>query len=284
MNNQEALFEVVSTDSFILQSSQYDGLYAIKNREKHRIILTSLSGQLLTFVDQSINCGPGYIKCRKLPSIKQEIPKDSWQLKNSFLKIPGFSEIDLKLSEHFESDAIIQIRDFPGRMKRVIASRLKKEDCAFLKPLDRPLHALAKAVCERDFESASIPVVKITGYGYWEFAAGDAALCGMLLTARCFALGGRFGPSWIPRLSMEIRRFLFRTGTYGRYWVNYAISGRMTEKQQEFFRALAKDGCHQAEETTEEVARNDEINGLAFLAGVNIILEMIQEGFFSHKP
>ena len=55
----------------------------------------------------------------------------------------------------------------------------------------------------------------------------------------------------------------------------------MTEKQQEFFRSLAGDGRHAPEEAVELMAKNDEVNGLAFLAGVNIILEMIQEGFFN---
>lgn len=276
-----SLFEVISTDSIILQSSQYDGLYSVKNRNEHRIQLTSLKGQLLTVVDETINNGPGYIRCKTLPPMTKEIPLDSWQIKNSFLYMPGYNEIDLKASEPFESNDIIQIRDFPGRMKRVISQRLKKDDCVFLIPLNEALNSLAKAICERDFERAEIPATKVVGYGYWEFAAGDAALCGMLLTSRCFALGGRFGPSWIPRLSVEIRRFMCRAGTYGRYWINYAVSGRMTEKQQEFFRSLAGDGRHAPEEAVELMAKNDEVNGLAFLAGVNIILEMIQEGFFN---
>lgn len=277
------LFEVISTDSYILQSSQYDGLYSVKNRSEHRIILTSLNGQMLTIVDESVNNGPGYIRCKKLPEINESIPLDSWMLNRSFLSIPGFSEIDLKLSETFDSNAIIQIRDFPGRMKRVISQRLKKDDCAFLRPLDEAFRNLAKAICERDFESAEIPVTKITGYGYWDFAAGDAALCGMILTARCFALGGRFGPRWIPRLSVEIRRFLCRAGTYGRYWIKYAISGRMTEKQQQFFKSLAGDGNRATEEVVENMCLNDEVNGIAFLAGVSVILDMIQDGFFKRN-
>lgn len=272
--------EVISTDSYILQSSMYDGLYIVKKIREHRILLTSLKGQLLTLVDESVNDGPGYIRCKSLPQLDNNTASDSWQLANSFLLIPGYEEIDLKKSEMFESNSIIQIKSFPGRMKRLIAQRLKKDDCLFLKPLEEPLHNLAKAISQRDFESAEIPVTRIAGYGYWEFSAGDASLCGMLLTSRCFALGGRLGPKWIPRLSVEIKRFLSRAGAYGRYWINYALSGRMTDKQQEFFKALAGDGNRVSEEVIENICNNDEINGIAFLAGVNIVLEMIQDGFF----
>ena len=158
---------------------------------------------------------------------------------------------------------------------------MRQPDCAFLKDLEQPLAILSRSIREHLIESAESPVIGVAGFGPGEVAAGDAALCGMLLTTRCFSFGGRFRMSWFQRLAVEIRRYLHRSGTWGKNWLKYAIDGRMTETQQQFFNAMARDFEGAGEVMVKRIADEDMINGKAFLAGVNLSLDMIQAGVFN---
>lgn len=273
--------EVEAVDKQLLHSSVVNGTYSVRMRSEHRITLLSLSGRMINLVSSPLTCGPDFILCKKLPAMNEHITEDGWIFEDTSLTIPFMTRLELSGAPPFDSDARIGIRDFPGHIKSLVSRRLRQSDCAFLKELEAPLAILARSIREHLIESAEIPVIGVTGLGTGEVAAGDAALCGMLLTTRCFSFGGRFKISWFQRLAVEVRRFLHRAGNFGRNWINYAIDGRMTETQQLFFNAMARDFEGAGEVLVKRLADEDMINGLAFLAGVNMTLEMIQSGVFN---
>lgn len=273
--------EVEAVDLQLLQYSGVNGKYSVRLRSESRIALLSLTGRMINIVSAPHGCGPDFILCRKLPPLAQEITEDGWVFEDTSLTIPFMTRLDLAAAPTFDSDARIGIRDFPGHIRSQINRRLRQPDCDFLKELEQPLAALSRSIREHLIESAEIPVIGVAGFGPGEVAAGDAALCGMLLTTRCFSFGGRFRMSWFQRLAVEIRRYLHRSGTWGKNWLNYAIDGRMTETQQQFFNAMARDFEGAGEVMVKRIADDEMINGKAFLAGVNLSLDMIQAGVFN---
>jgi hypothetical protein len=74
---------------------------------------------------------------------------------------------------------------------------------------------------------------------------------------------------------------MHRCNVYGKNWFKYALDGRMTEQQQEFFSVMARDFESTDEMKVNEIAKDECYNGKAFLAGVNTALEMIQKSCFS---
>lgn len=272
--------EVETVDLQMLRSSGLNGTFSVRQRSAERIVLFSLTGRMINLVTAPLTCGPDFIVCRKLPTPDEPITEDGWQFGESCLKIPFMTQLNLNVPQRFDSGARIEVRDFPGHLKSMINRRLRQPDCSHLRVLDTPLKNLSVSIREHNFESAEIPLIGVTGLGDGEVAAGDAALCGMLLTARCFVMGGRFKPGWFQRLSVEIRRFLHRAGAYGRNWLGYAIDGRMTETQQVFFNTMARDFEGAGEVLVKKVADDEMINGKAFLTGVNLTLDMIQAGVF----
>ncbi len=282
MREKNRIFaEVEAVDRQLLHASVINGSYSVRVRTEHRITLVSLTGRMINLVSPPLTCGPDFILCKKLPPLSESITEDGWVFEDTNLTIPFMTRLNLDKVAGFDSDARIGIRDFPGHMRSMIGRRLRQPDCAFLKDLEGPLATLSKSIREHLIESAEIPVIGVTGLGSGEVAAGDAALCGMLLTTRCFSLGGRFRMSWFQRLAVEVRRFLHRASLFGRNWIGYAIDGRMTESQQLFFNAMSRDFEGAGEVLVKRIADDDMINGRAFLAGVNMTLEMIQSGVFN---
>lgn len=282
VENNSGFANVVMVDRQLLNYSGVVGSYAVRLRTANRIVLFSLTGRMINLVAAPHTCGPDFILFDRLPGLDESLPEDGWVFEDASLRVPFVGKLNLAGAPgFFESDASIGVRDFPGHLKSMISRRLRQPDCEFLKELEQPLDTLAKSIKEHLIESAEIPVIGVAGLGAGEVAAGDAALCGMLLTTRCFSFGGRFKMSWFQRLAVEIRRFLHRSGSYGRNWINYAIDGRMTETQQLFFNAMARDFEGAGELFVKKIADDDVINGKAFLAGVNLILDMIQSGVFS---
>ncbi|HNX77023.1 MAG TPA: hypothetical protein PLM07_19135 [Candidatus Rifleibacterium sp.] len=273
--------EVEAVDQQLLHSSVVNGTYAVRVRNEHRIALISLTGGMINLVSEPLTWGPDFILCRKLPPPGSPITEDGWIFEDSCLTIPFMTRLNLDGVTRFDSDARIGVRDFPGHLRSMITRRLRQPDCEYLKELEIPLATLSKSIREHLIESAEIPVIGVTGLGSGEVAAGDAALCGMLLTTRCFSLGGRFKMSWFQRLAVEVRRFMHRASVFGRNWIGYAIDGRMTETQQIFFNAMARDFEGAGEVLVKRIADDDIINGRAFLSGVNMTLEMIQAGVFN---
>ncbi len=278
---KEIFGDVLSVDKHLLQSSETEGNYFVREAHSNKVLLSKPEGQVIILVAAPYGCGPNCVQFQKLDVTNDNLPIEGWRLKNGVLGALGFNGIDLYGATMFESGAFIPLKDFPGHMKNAIARRLRQEDCEYLGKLKEPLKKLSHAIKEHKLEGIENPLIEVGNDNQWEFSAGDAAVCGMLLTARCFALGGRFKEVWAQRLAIEVRRYLHRSSFLGKSWIEYAISGRMTELQQKFFREMARDNDKVCESLVKIISEDDFTNGKAFLAGVDITLQLIRSGFFN---
>lgn len=273
--------DVLSVDKHLLQSSETEGNYFVREAQGNKILLSKPEGQVIFLVAAPYGCGPNCVQFQKIDANDKNLPIEGWRLKNGVLGALDRSGIDLYGAKMFESGAFIGLKDFPGHMKNAITRRLRQEDCDFLSGLKEPLKDLSYAIKEHKLEGIENPLIEVTKHGDWEFSAGDAAVCGMLLTARCFALGGRFKEVWAQRFAIEVRRYLHRSNFLGRSWIEFAIAGRMTELQQKFFREMVRDNDKVCESLVKIISEDDFTNGKAFLAGVETTLELIRAGFFN---
>ena len=272
---------VEAIDAKLLQASAAGNTYSLRQRTADRIVLFSLAGHMVNVVSREYGCGPDFIVCRDLPPLDQPLAEDGWALADNCLKIPFLTQLKLTGGQRFDSAERFVVRDFPGHMKSLIARQIRKAKSPELNELDGRLKRLSETIQKHLTELSEVPLISVVGFGSGNPGAGDAALCGLLLTARNMALGRRFRVGWYKRLTVELRRFLHRTGLYGQNWLKYAIEGRMTEMQQHFFHAMVRDFECSDEIVVKKMAADQLINGTAFLMGVNATLEMVQAGFFN---
>ncbi|NCB38951.1 MAG: hypothetical protein EOM80_09285 [Erysipelotrichia bacterium] len=280
-NNNKVFAEIEAVDTQMLHCSKLNDSFYVRQRSADRIALFSLTGHMINMVTAPNTCGPNFILCKRLPPLSEVITEEGWLLDNGNLTIPFMTQINLTNCPRFNSAERFAIGDFPGHMKNLISRRIRQPDFAHLHDLDKRIKNISISIREHLTESAEIPLIKVLGFGSGEVADGDAALCGMLLTARCFVLGKRFKKGWFQRLAVEIRRMLHRASAHGKNWLRYATEGRMTENQQFLFAAMSKDFECASEAVIKKIIEDKIINGKAFLAGVNLTLEMIQDGFFN---
>ncbi len=274
--NGRYVAEIEAVDSSLLKGLMGSLALAVRSRSERRIVLASLSGRMISLVNSRENCAPDCIKLKKLPDISIDLAEDGWKLEDNFLKIPYLIQLNLAAAPRFDSSTQFPIYDFPGHMQNALHSRLRQKDFLSFYPLESSLRVLSVSLKQHLVESIEKPILEVLGHGADEFAAGDAALCGMLLTARCFSLGGRIRITWFHRLAVEIRRFLHRASPMGKNWLSYAFDGRMTELQQHFFNAMARDYECADELVVKKIVNDEFINGKAFLTGVGMALDLIK--------
>ena len=273
--------EVEAVDAKLLQASAAGNSYLLRQRTAERLVLFSLAGHMINVVSREQGCGPDFIVCGQLPPLDQPLAEDGWKLADNCLKVPFLTQLKLAGGRSFDSTERFVIRDFPGHMKSLIVRQIRKTKSPELNDLEGRLKRLSDTIQNHLVEMSELPLISVVGFGSGFPGVGDAALCGLLLTARNMALGRRFRVGWYKRLTVELKRFLHRTGVHGRNWLNYAIEGRMTELQQHFFHAMLKDFECSDEIVVKKVAADPLINGTAFLMGVNATLDMVQAGFFN---
>jgi hypothetical protein len=282
MQNKDKFFgRILGVDQHLLRLE--DDNFSLRFCGEYEATLFSLTGTLVRLVNKELENAPNTIVCEKLPELSVHIiERDGWSIKDGKLVIPYLTQLDLQKARPYTSDESIVINDFPGHMKTIINRRMRQSDFAKLKPLEEKLDRLAQALNETLTESVEIPLINVVGRGEGKLRAGDAALCAMILTARCFAISPRFKIDWFNRLSVETRRLLHRTEAVGKNWLKFALDGRMTERQQKFFRAMAKDFEGADELVINEVAAEESLSGRAFVLGVHFALEMIYKKYFKN--
>lgn len=254
--------------------------FSVRHRDSSEITLFSLSGKMLRLLSKKIGDAPNSVVCEKLPDLKVELAEDGWTVEDGILRIPYLTKIELKKVKQYNPVENLEIGDFPGHMQNLIVRRMRQDDFASTKLLGERLNQLSLAIREHLTESAEIPLIEVVSFGEGTLSSGDAALCGMLLTGRCFAIGGRFKVPWHNRLSMEVRRLLHRTDNRGKNWLGFALEGSLTETQKKFFNAMAKDFECADEIVVKDIANEESFNGKAFLMGVSTALEMLKKGVF----
>jgi hypothetical protein len=264
-----------------MRASSAGTSFSLRERTAERLVLFSLAGKMINIVNKDLGCGPDFIVCGQLPFLDQELPEDGWKLIDNSLCIPFLTQLKLSGARTFDSTERIAIRDFPGHMKSLIVRQIRKAKTQELNELEGRLGRLSETIQKHLIELSELPLISVVGFGSGTPSAGDAALCGLLLTARSMSLGRRFRVGWYKRLTVELKRFLHRSGLHGRNWLSYAIEGRMTELQQHFFHAMLRDFECSDEIVVKKVATDRLINGTAFLMGVNTALNMVQDGFFN---
>ncbi len=270
---------ILAADKNLLSLSETS--FAVRRRTDDEILLFALSGRMLRLLKAGTDVAPDSIVCESLPPLNEEVSEDGWTLGDGVLRIPFMTKIELNKTELFDAQANIEILDFPGHMKGLIARRMRRADFARYKEIEDRCGLLTGALNEHLTEAVEIPLVEVVAFGEGELAMGDAALCGLLLTGRCFAIGGRFKVNWYNRLRAELRRLVHRTDARGRAWLGYALDGRMTAMQRRFFTAMAKDFECADEIVVRELAAKEDFNGRAFLVGCFAALEMIQKTLFN---
>lgn len=273
--------EVEAVDSRLLQASAAGNSYSLRERTADRLVLFSLAGNMINIVNREIGCGPDFILCSELPDLDQPLPEDGWKFAENCLKIPFLTQLKLAGARTYDSTERFAVRDFPGHMKSLINRQIRKTKNMELSELEGRLKRLSETIQKHLIELSELPLISVVGFGSGTPSSGDAALCGLLLTARNMSLGRRFRVGWYKRLTVELKRFLHRTGLHGRNWLSYAIEGRMTELQQHFFHAMLRDFECSDEIVVKKVAADRLVNGTAFLMGVNAALDMVQAGFFN---
>lgn len=268
--------EVEAIDTRLLQASKADVSYSLRQRSADRLVLFSLTGSMINIVSKEQGCGPDFIVCGQLPPLDKPLPDDGWKLTDNCLQIPYLTQVKLAGGRTFDAGEGFAVRDFPGHMKSLIVRQLRQAKTAELSELESRLSQLAETIQKHLIELSEIPLINVVGFGDGAPGSGDAALCGLLLTARSIALGRRLRVGWYKRLTVELKKLLHRSGPYGKNWLSYAIEGRMTELQQHFFHAMIKDFECSDEIVVKKIAADTMINGNAFLLGVNSALDMAQ--------
>lgn len=269
--------EVENVDIQLLKSLKTATAFSLRDRSEKRIILTSIDGQLLNLVSSEIGCGPDFIQFKSLPPLSAKLPEDGWILENSILKIPYLTQVKLDSAQQFDSASRFPVSDFPGHMHGAINSRIRHADFSDYSELQKRIKVLATTIRQYLTETPEIPLLDVLGYGKDEMPAGDAAVCGMLLTGKSLILGRRLKANWCQRLNVEVRRFQHRGGAFGQSWLGYALEGRMTELQQRFFNAMGRDYESADEIVVRKIADDEIINGRGFLMGVAAALELVKK-------
>ncbi len=272
--------KVISADSHLFNTDGKIGPLSLRGRSSSIISLFTLEGRLITVSSQEIGCGPDFIVCESLPDNQLELPEDGWILEDRKLKIPFVTQLDFSEAKKFNSSEFSVVTDFPGHLEHLLSRILRNNQGEGEEQLRARLARLSSALLARQTESVEIPLVDLVGYGQGTIPTGDAAICGMLLTARSFSLGQRIKVNWFSRLSMELRRFIHRTSPHGKNWLNYALEGRTSELQKRFFKAMADDFECADEIVVKNMVADHIFNGQAFITGANFALDMIRDRFF----
>lgn len=251
------------------------GVYGIRYRTDSCILLVSLQRNVLGLCDNPLESVPGSIVFQSIPKNDLTLLSEGWIMTECGLETPDRSIIELSSVEHFFNSSLnFNILDFPSYMSALIETNLR--NIYELSTLQKRLEKLKIAILSTDVESAEIPVINVIGHGQGICAQGDAALCGMILTARFFSIGGRFGAKWFNRLSAEIRRFIHRSSFWGRIWLENSLEGLTGLLHQDFFRAMTTDNQSAADNSIKNVLNDKIINGPAFLTGVNCALQIVK--------
>ncbi|GAB4269151.1 MAG: hypothetical protein Kow0029_05010 [Candidatus Rifleibacteriota bacterium] len=273
--------EVLGADENLLQLKDLN--FAVRSWTEDEIKLFSLSGKMLRIVSEKIGFAPNSIVCKNIPHPDENTPKEGWILDYGILRVPFVTKLELNKLSIYKSLQNIAVSDFPGHMKNLIVRRLRQADFAGYKELERRMKVLVSSVQEYLTESVEIPLLDVIGFGEGKLSAGDSALCGLLLTGRCFSLGKRFRVNWYARLTMEVRRLFHKTDLVGKNWLCFALEGRLSQVQKKFFEAMVKDFECADEIVVNEVADDNSFNGKAFLIGVLCALNMVQDGLFKYR-
>lgn len=278
-NFKEFAAGIVSYDKSLLYFNEAN--FGLRENEPNYKLFYSLNGEILQLVNEKGENGPNTILCRNLPTFDSySDTKDGWQIKSGKLLIPYAAPIELKNYSQFDSAEQIILNDYPGHMRSMLNRLMRKESFKKFHKLEERLRKLGQALKETSTEVVEMPLLEVIGFGNSKLADGDAALCGMLLTARSFAAGKRFKVNWYPRLSVELRRLKHRSTIYGQNWLGFALDGRMTESQQIFFKTMTRDFESVDEMVLAKISGNKTFNGKAFLTGVSNALDMIQKQIY----
>lgn len=258
-----------------LRQPNLNEVFSLRHRDAQSVILLSKNGLLLTIAEQAWGRGPNRILVERIPAEPFSLPLDGWTLASDSITIPGEAEpISLDGFRLQPSENLAAVQDFPGHMRNAL-NRLRRQ---FLPDLESRLADLTSALQTPLTESVEIPLLSVLGRGDGLHPAGDAALCGMMLTGRAMTFGKRLRSDWLPRLLTEIRRFFHRTTKVSAAFIRFAAEGRTNDRQEQLFAAMARDYEGVVETALINLANSPEGPAWAFLSGVRAALEMVFTG------
>lgn len=261
-----------------------------RERLSDRLLFFSPQGRMVTMTGTLLGSGPDRLLCEHLPPVDASLPIEGWTLNEAGFTLPNGFRLSLSNAKPLRTDTLTPARDYPGHMRRILKRSMKQISQDGAIRLFELGHSLQQALAE----IVEAPILRVLGFNpdpanaveagesQWktDVPAGDQALCGMLLTGRAFLLGKRLRIDWFGRLAMEIRRFQHRTTRQASALLHFAAEGRITQSQERFFNALARDYEGAVEAAWLQLRENHDGGGPWFLAGVATALEMIFQDFF----
>ena len=261
----------LSIDPALLEAPDTLGRFALRRRGERFLVLLTPDSRQLTITDASSGRGPDRLVTEAIPHPTVELPVDDWELQAGKLVVPYLTQVPLADAERVPSLVMPPVRDFPGHMRIAVNRALRPVETE----LKERMGAVARALKTPLAEAVEEPILRVVGFGPGSVPAGDRALAGLLLTGRAFFVGRRLRAKWLGRLGMEVRRFLHRTTVYARAMVGYALEGRTTGHEEEFFLAMQKDFEGAVELAVEKIREDDPMGGAGFLLGVQAALDLI---------
>ena len=283
-------------DPLLLDNQKSLERLSLAETQKDFLYLYSPSGRLITIANYSKGRGPDRILVSKNPSElfeeKEEIDsltkegnpigktKTSrklaaltWGIKRKSLFHGDKLLLSLEDAPKTSSDALPGVSDYPGHMRNIFARLTRTVDLELKK---RVLN-LSTALKSTFAEAVEIPLIEIIGFGKGKVPAGDAALCGILLTGKAFSKGIRMRVDWVSRLSIELRRFTSRTSKRAAAFLRYAVDGRTTLAQERLLEAMIRDFEALGDVAAREVMDSPDFPGTAFLVGSLFALDIIRQ-------
>lgn len=238
--------KVVGFDPRLLEISRSLESLAVRELCHDALFLISPDGRLVSIMMANCGRGPDRILVERIP---EELPKailidkrkkkplpDKWHIADGRLFFQNKELLAFTGAIRQSSEVLAEIRDFPGHTRMILGRQVKPGQ-----ELKTRLEVLAKSIRLPMAEAIEEPLLNVLGYGKGRFPAGDAALCGMLLTGKAFAKGGRLRADWQTRLAFEIKRFFQRTTPFSAAHLRFSMEGRTLWQQETLFDAMAKD-------------------------------------------
>ncbi len=279
-SNQTPFGKIYSLDLLLKPAADVPRKLSLRGRGTAELYFMTNEQQLVTIAPYSWGRGPNRILVERLPEAGDMLIAEGWRLSDRDFTFPTGEVQPFDKSRWHLSALLEPVKEFPGHLRNALG-RLQKR---FSPELDTRLQNLAQSLKTPLAESVELPLLQVIGFGGGNHPDGDAALCGMLLTARAISLGKRLKVHWLPRLVPETRRFLHRTPKISACLIRFALEGRITERQERFFTAMGRDYESSVEAALAQLLEGPEQGSLAYLNGVKTALEMIRQDMDFDQP
>jgi hypothetical protein len=264
---------VLSYDPRLLDSSLSGEALVLRERHEDLFSFFTKTGRMLSIAHGKHGRAPDRIIVDRFPLASLVLDHDGWSFQKGTLYYHRQKVLVLASKSAAGNCAgITPVVDFPGHLRSHLSrfSRQTSDD------VRQRGEQLAEALKQPLTEAVEGPLLRLLGFGGGQIPLGDAVLKGFLLTGNAFLFGRRIRVDWLQRLKVEVRRFLQRTTPFSSAQLQFALEGRVSELEDRFFSAMAKDLESLGETVCHEIHASPLYPGTAFLFGVQTALDMVR--------